>query len=172
MKAIEIENFLKSELVGKEYSPYGYEIASKVMDYLAKNGFDRSKLTYNRNNSGSNIKIYINVPSDLGANGLFLSIETKKKRGDCHRWGYDWKYHDFLVTTFGYETVDEAYESAINYIEERKRVRETRLNKAKHIFELLKEEGFSECEAIDLVEAAKNSKYDLARQVYRPGDKY
>lgn len=172
MKAIDIENLLKAELVGKNYDPYGYEVGNTVRKYLANNGFDGTKLTYDRDRRGSTVYIAVNAPRDLGGPCKFITIEVKKAKGKTHCWGCDWSYKDFLVSTYNYTTVEEACEAAVALIHNNKKKQDDKLSKAQSIFQMLKDAGYSEYEAEDLVKLAAENKWTLSRAVYRPDEKY
>lgn len=172
MKAIDIENLLKAELVGKNYDPYGWEVGNAVRNYLANNGFDGSKLTYERDRRGSTIYIAVNAPRNLGGPCKFITIEVKKAKGKTHCWGCDWSYKDFLVSTYQYTTVEEACEAAVDLIYNNKEKRDDKLSKAQDIFKILKDAGYSESTATELVRLASENGYSLARAVYRPDEKY
>lgn len=171
MKAIDIENLLKTELVGKSYDSYGYTVGNKVIEYLANNGFDRSKLMYDKG-KGNTIYIAISAPRDLGGPYSFITIEVKKAQGAYHRWGYDWNYKDFLVTTYNHDTVEESCKDAVAAINARKKRLDDKLSMAQNIFQMLKDAGYSEWDAEELVKTAADNRYTLASAVYRPDKKY
>lgn len=171
MEAIDIENLLKSTYVGKPYDSYHGNVGNTVLNYLASNGFDRSKMTYEKSkNYSGTLYIAVYAPYNAGGNVSFITIETKKKKGNTHHAWYgsycDWEYKDFLVTTYDNETVEDSCKKAVGIIQTRLNINKSREDKAQELFDFLKAKGYNKYDAIELVRFASDRRYTLSDNVY------
>lgn len=162
MNLQQFEGLVRDNAVGKEFSAYGgaaWSAVSKAVDAFGAKG-----VVYI---DQDNQDIYLKV-----AGYQIGKVTIRKQKGDKHHNWYgsycDWTIRDVEATFYGEPDLQAAIDKALDAKKAAEAAEAAKNAKALKLWQYLKDAGYNETEADEVLRAAYANRYEFGRKVFRP----